>query len=159
MVNKVPKQCLKMNKFLFGCCLSQWQMSCDLLPAALLRCLLMLACIKDCQIPLFIYLTASCINQISFTQNVLSINVWCLPNFVVSHWAAKLPDPGEPLEAYSMLIHCCRQKIGVHRCINHRCHCSLGQRKRLASYLSYAVASDLQFTRVYNDVLELQIMS
>lgn len=148
MVNKVPKQYLQMNNFQFSCSLSQWQMSCDLLPAALLRCLLMLACINDCQFPLFIYLTASCINQISFTLNVLSINLSCLPNFVISHWAAQLLDMGEPFETYSMLSHCCRQKIGPHRCLNHCCHSSLGQRKKLASYSSYAVASDLQFIRV-----------
>lgn len=148
MVNKVPKYCLKMNKFQFSCWLSQWQRSCDLLPTALLRCLLMLACINDCQFPLFIYLTASCINQNSFTLNVLSINLSCLPNFVISHWAAQLPDTGEPFETYSMLNHGCKQKIGAHRCINHCCHSSLGQRKRLTSYSSYAAASDLQFTRV-----------
>lgn len=112
MVNKVPKQGLKMNNFQFGCWLSQWQTSCDLLPAALLRCLLMLAGINDCQFSLLIYLTASCINQISFTLNVLSINLSCLPNFLISHWAAQLPDTGEPLETHSMPIHCCRQKIG-----------------------------------------------
>lgn len=76
----------------------------------------MLACINDCQFPVLIYLAVSCINQkISFTLNVLSINLSCLPNVVILHWAAQPLETGEMFEAHSAPIHSCRQKMGAHR--------------------------------------------